>query len=79
MLNKCKQGGVCTTVVLTSLVVGAYDIEEEIIVTRRITVTGSPGSLPIINAKEASRAFRVKVKWFIFSRRCMYALQPAKS
>ena len=56
-----SQGDECPTVVLTSMVDGAYDIEEEIIVTRRVTVMGSPATMPVINAGEASRAFRVKV------------------
>jgi len=36
------QGNECTTVVLTSTADGAYDIEEEILVTRSVTITGSP-------------------------------------
>jgi hypothetical protein len=40
---------------------GAYDIKTEIIVKRRVSVTGSPSNMPLINAEDASRAFRVKV------------------
>lgn len=52
----------CGTVVLTSTAAGAYDIKHEIYVTRRVTVTGNPSTMPIIDASDASRAFRVKVR-----------------
>jgi len=31
-------------------------------VTRRVTVTGNPATMPVIDANDASRAFRVKVR-----------------
>lgn len=46
---------------LTSDVKGAYEVDSEAIVTRRVTVTGTPSTMPLIDAREASRAFRVKV------------------
>jgi hypothetical protein len=36
-------------------------VEKEALVTRRVTVTGTPSTMPVINAQDASRAFRVKV------------------
>lgn len=55
------QDRLCNTVILTSTVDGAYDIKEEIIVSRRVTVMGNPSTMPTIDAAAASRAFRVKV------------------
>jgi len=49
-------------VLLTSIEEGAYDIEKQIIVTRRGTVTGNPATMPVIDANDASRAFLVKVR-----------------
>lgn len=46
---------------LTSVANGAYEVDTEAIVTRRVTVTGTPSTMPLIDAREASRAFRVKV------------------
>lgn len=49
----------CSTVALTNL---AYEIEEEIIVTRRVTILGSPATMPVLNGKVANRIFRVVVR-----------------
>jgi hypothetical protein len=41
---------------------GEYTLTKEIVVTRSVTITGVPGSLPYINALNAIRAFRVTVR-----------------
>ena len=55
-------GDTCTTILLTSTADGAYDIEEEIIITRRVLIRGTPARMPVIDAGEAARSFRVKVR-----------------
>lgn len=56
------QDKTCGTVLLTSTEPDAYRIVKEIIVRRRVVVTGRPSTMPLINAEDANRAFRVIVR-----------------
>jgi len=38
-----------------------YEVEEEIVISRRLTIQGNPAIMPMIDAEESSRAFRVVV------------------
>ena len=41
-----------------------YELEEEIVISRRLTIQGNPAIMPMIDADESSRAFRVVVsRW----------------
>jgi hypothetical protein len=47
---------------LIQLTGSRYDIEEELVVRRSITIVGNPATLPYISAEESIRGFRVLVR-----------------
>lgn len=49
----------CALIQLTG---SRYDIEEELVVRRPITIVGNPATLPYISAEESIRGFRVLVR-----------------
>lgn len=57
-----EQNRLCPSVLLTSAADGAYDVPKEIVVARRVSVSGTPAIMPVLNAQAAERIFRVKVR-----------------
>lgn len=54
----CGQEEECSLVILTGQ---TYDMEDEVYVERRVVVQGSPATMPMLDAGEGIRSFRVKV------------------
>lgn len=50
----------CSTIVLTGS--EPYVLSDELLVMRPLTIVGSPGLPPLIDAQDAARAFRVMVR-----------------
>ena len=73
-----QQTQVCSRVILTNIEEGAYALQDQINVTRRVLVMGHPAALPTINAADAIRGFlvmvRKEVRFFVMATFCRLLL-----
>ena len=59
-LKEAVEEKTCPTVLLQGA--GKYEVEEEIIVRRRVSIIGNPSLMPTLDAQESPRSFRVMVR-----------------
>ena len=59
-LKEAVEEKTCPTVLLQGA--GKYEMEEEIIVRRRVSIIGNPSLMPTLDAQESPRSFRVMVR-----------------
>lgn len=58
----------CETIVLTNLREGAYELTREIVISRSVLIRGNSAALPLLDAGEIERAFRVTPSGYLEMR-----------